>query len=358
MALPFLLKRKNPKKDFLFFPYAHKDNIGTVSRFQIFLPLLERDKFSFDIFYTWSADLEERIYYQTKSRALEYFFLARVFRSRLFQVMKAGNYKSAFFQRGLFPNYYDQYTPYLEKLLTRLNRNVTVDFFDADYMRNKMLVDSIAMNCNKICVVNNFLAEYFSRINSNVFINELALRLTLYKAKSSYLINERTNIFWTGDVLNSENLKPLIPILEKINETYPIQLTMVSRIVEGFESNIIRRIDWTRETFFDELFRSDIAIYPAMEDTEFTRGKVAYKNLEYGASALPVVASPFGLSPHFENEKDVLLAHDLSEWETQIVRLIKDEGLRKKFGEHIRLTTEKFHTVESAYKNLLKILQE
>ncbi len=356
IAFPFLLKRKNPKKDFLFFPYAHKDNIGTISRFQIFLPLLEKDKYTFDIHYTWSAMEDEEIFFKSKSRTKEYLFLARSFWRRLFQTIGAGNYRAVFFQRAMFPEYYDQFTPYLEKLICKLNQNVTVDFFDADYGRNKKLVNTTAIVCNKVAVVNKHLFQYFKKLNPNIWYNDLVVDVYAYQIKTDYTIKSPINILWTGSESNSINLKEILPVLEKINLKYPLQLRMVSRTTCGYNSRIINHTQWTRETFFNELINADIAIYPAMSDTEFTRGKVAYKSIEYGAAALPIVASPFGLSPHLENENDVLIVNNIDEWEKQILRLINDESLRKKIGVNARMKTEKFHSINSTYKNFLEIL--
>ncbi len=355
-ALPFILKKKNPKKDFLFFPYAHKDNAGVITRFEIFLPFLERDKYSFDIYYTWSAREEQKIFFKSKSRANEYLFLARSFWRRLFQVMSAVNYRAVFFQRGLFPEYHDQYTPYLEKLLCKLNKNVTVDFFDADYGRNKKLVDATAIICNKVAVVNEYLYQYFINLNSNVCLNNLAVDVRRYNAKSIYLPHDPINIFWTGSEANAVHLKEIIPILEKINLNYPLQLKMICRTNGGYKNSIIQHLEWNEKTFLTELYEADIAIYPAMNQTIYTEGKVAYKSIEYGAAALPIVASRFGLSSKFEDEEDVLLADNIEDWEKQIIRLINDESLRKKLGTNARMKTEKFHSVESTYKNFLLIL--
>lgn len=358
ITFPFLLKRQNPKKDFLFFPYAHKDNIGTISRFQLFLPLLEKDGYHYDIFYIWDKKTEEKIYYKSNSRTKEYLHLAGLFWRRLFQAIQSGKYRAVFFQRGLFPDYYNQYTPYIEKLVCKINNNVTVDFFDADYARNEKLINSIAEICNKVAVVNQHLAAYFAPINSAIFLNDLAVNLRSYKIKTDYTFKTPINIFWTGSPENAENLKDIIPVLERINKTYPLKLTMVCRNNAGYNSSVIQLISWDIKTFFDKLYDADIAIYPAMEETEYTRGKVAYKSIEYGAAALPMVASKFGLSPHFENEQDVLIAADINEWETQLLRLINDKELRNKIGKNARLKTQRFHSLESTYKKFLEILIE
>ena len=95
-----------------------------------------------------------------------------------------------------------------------------------------------------------------------------------------------------------------------------------------------------------------------MKDTEFTKGKVAYKSIEYSAAALPIVASLFGLSPHLENEKDVLIANNIDEWGNQLIRLINDESLRRKIGVNARIKAEKYHSINSTYKKFLEILLE
>lgn len=353
---PFLLKKNKPVKDLLLFPFSHKDNIGTIARFQIFLPLLERDKFTYDIYYTWNKQQEDEIYFKSKSRTLEYFYLGVLFWRRLFQTMRAGNYRAVFFQKSMYPLYYDQFTPYLEKLICKINDNVTVDYFDADYMHNSKLINTIAKTTNKVSVVNEHLKNYFEKLNAHVFYNDLALNIKSYKIKNNYSINEKINFFWTGSESNAINLREIIPILEKLNTLYPLQLTMICRSNAGYNNPIINNTAWNEKTFFQLLSEADIAIYPALEDTEFTRGKVAYKNIEYGAAALPIIASLHGLSPHFENETDVLLATNAEEWEKQILRLINDESLRKKLGTNARLKTEKFHSLELTYKNLLENL--
>ena len=187
-------------------------------------------------------------------------------------------------------------------------------------------------------------------------MNDLAIDANSYKTKIDYVLKKPINIFWTGSPENAKNLEKIVPILEKISISFPLQLTMVGRNKGGLNSEIIRHFLWDQNTFFDRLVDADIAIYPAMELSEENLGKVAYKSLEYGASAIPIVASNLGLSPHFIDEEDVLIANTLEEWEKQIIRLIKNESLRKYLGSNVRKKTKKFHSVESCYKNLIEIL--
>jgi glycosyltransferase involved in cell wall biosynthesis len=56
---------------------------------------------------------------------------------------------------------------------------------------------------------------------------------------------------------------------------------------------IVDRTTWDPRTFSQILADADVGIMP-LYDTEFSRGKCAYKVLQYGAAALPVVGSPVG----------------------------------------------------------------
>lgn len=344
------------KKDFLLFPYAHKDNSGTISRFQIYLPLLEKDNYTYDIDYLYQEKYFNELFFKNNTRTKQYLFYHTIFWRRLTKVISSRNYKAVFFHRSLFPEYYDQTFPYLERLLRKLNRNITIDFFDAEYARNKKLIDASVSYCDKVCVVNEHLYNYFSKIHPRVYYNNLAINTTPYVTKTNYKNRSPENIFWTGSIFNSQNLKRILPVLEELNNEIPLKLTMVCKTNGGFTNSFIEQKPWDEKTFYTLLADVDIAIYPAFEDTEFARGKVAFKVLDYVAAKIPVVASPLGLSQNFENEKDVLVANNEAEWKENIRRLIADENLRKTLAENAYKKLLEFHSVEATYKNFLKIL--
>jgi len=55
----------------------------------------------------------------------------------------------------------------------------------------------------------------------------------------------------------------------------------------------MRCLDWTPETETEILCRSHVGIMP-LPDTGFTRGKSAFKIIQYMTAGLPVAASPVG----------------------------------------------------------------
>jgi len=352
----FLVPKWGKQRDFLFFPYAHKDNSGAVARFQIYLPYLEKDGYTYHIDYICSEDYYNRIYYKEKNRAREYLFYQRLFWRRLFKVLGGRNYRAVFIRRSMFPNYYNQSFPYLERLLSKLNDNITIDYFDADYALNKPLIERTVSYCNKVSVVNEYLYNYFSNLHPKIYYNNLAIDTQPYLPKENFQLHHPVTIFWTGGAGNTVNLKDIIPILEKINKDNPLKLLIVGKSNGGYNQPFVEQREWNFKTFFDYLNKSDIAIYPAFEDDEFHRGKLAYKTLDYAAAKLPMVASPLGLSPYFKNETDVLVATTEEEWEAGLRRLIGDENLRKQLAENTHAKLMEYHYVTSVYKNFLKIL--
>src|SRR5205814_613886 len=136
------------------------------------------------------------------SRAHEYRYYSNLFWQRLGWILKAHNYKAVFFQRALFPNYYNQRQAILEQLLRAYHNNITVDYFDADYVRNEPYYKNIIRNCDKVSVVSQFLYDYFSKVHPKVLFNELSVNAARYRIKSDYTIHQPVKIFWTGSAGN------------------------------------------------------------------------------------------------------------------------------------------------------------
>ena len=353
-----LLRKQNPAKDFLFFPYTHKDNIGTLARVQEFLPLLAADGFRCDVHYIATREHSNFLFAQPhNTRWHEYRYYRRIFWQRLRWVLRAPNYKAVFVQRGLFPDYYNQRRAVLERLLHALHPNVTVDYFDADYARNETLYADIVRQADKVAVVNDFLFDRYSTLHPRVFINDLSVSAKRYQVKDSFAIHQPVRLFWTGSASNArENLTAILPMLAELNATKPLTLVMVSPTKEGFDWPFVEHHEWSEETFFDLMAGADIALYPAAADNVFSRGKVAYKTLEYAASRLPMVASPQGLSSRFKSEEDVLLATNPEEWKAQLTRMMQDETLRKRLAESAHDKFMRYHEIRANYRSLLKIL--
>ena len=78
----------------------------------------------------------------------------------------------------------------------------------------------------------------------------------------------------------------------------------------------------------------DIGLAP-LPDNRFTRGKCAYKILQYMAAGLPAIASPVGANQQYiEMSNAGLLVSDKEQWVEKITTLVKDAELRSQMSEN------------------------
>lgn len=78
-------------------------------------------------------------------------------------------------------------------------------------------------------------------------------------------------------------------------------------------ADIIDRVAWNPGTFSQELAKADIALAP-LDATPFSRGKCAYKLLQYAATKLPMVGSPVGANAGALQCFSGISAESVDEW--------------------------------------------
>jgi hypothetical protein len=201
------------------------------------------------------------------------------------------------------------------------------------------------------------LYDYFSKFHPKVLFNDLSVDPTTYLQKTDFTIHQPVRLFWTGSRINAQiNLSGIMSTLEELNAIRPLKLVMVCATRADFSQNFIEHYLWTPDIANKLLADVDIALYPAMEDNDYSRGKVAFKTLEYAVAKAPMVASSQGLSSHFKDGEDVLIANDLVKWKQQLLRLMDDEVLRKRLADSAYEKLLRYHTVQATYKNFLYFL--
>lgn len=339
------------------FPYYPENNIGAMVRFQNYLPFFDNEKISYDIHYIGNYQTIFHTLMEGDKRYDQYKLYIKIFWSRLFQTLKTGGYEAVYIQRGMFPFYPDQKEAIFEKLVYKLNKNITVDFYDADYIVNKSIVHSTVQYCHNVTVVNDFLANYFQKIHPNVKLFPIALTPEKYLLKQIYKSSDSViKIFWTGTAGNIFNLLSIQSVLKKIAIKKQIQILIVCNKTIHIEGLIVENNLYDPSNFYTLMHSADIALYPVKEGNDTHKGAMAAKALEYAASGLPFVASPWGLSPYFTNKEDVLIANNLQEWEDYLLQLIESVELRKTIGSNARKTFMKYHSTEVSYPYLNKLL--
>jgi glycosyltransferase involved in cell wall biosynthesis len=140
-------------------------------------------------------------------------------------------------------------------------------------------------------------------------------------------------LVWVGMPGNVQYLAPLRPVLAALTRRFPgLQLRVVSSAFPDWHDVVIDRVAWSPQVEKQALASADIGLMPLADDA-YTRGKCAFKLLQYMAAGLPCVASPVGANNEvLADGRSGLLAASTADWEVALARLLADAPLRQAMG--------------------------
>jgi len=145
---------------------------------------------------------------------------------------------------------------------------------------------------------------------------------------------EPVTIGWIGGSGNLSYLKLIDEATRTIQENQPnVRFCLMSgKPPEGMQTNwdFVR---WSPEAEKKWLQSIDIGIMPLADD-EWSRGKCAFKLIQYMANGKPVVASAVGANVHAVIDgRSGFLASSSRQWEMALTSLISNSELRVSMGE-------------------------
>ena len=116
-------------------------------------------------------------------------------------------------------------------------------------------------------------------------------------------------------------------------------------------------VPWSEEGEYASLASADLGIMPLVDDG-FTRGKCAYKALQYMACGLPVVASDVGVNREWIEDTGSGSVVRGGEWATALGRYLADPVLRERTGRKGWETVQERFTDEIVGGMLARTLKE
>ncbi len=183
------------------------------------------------------------------------------------------------------------------------------------------------------CIIagNEYLAEYGRRFNSNVQIIPTGLVVDDYKTNAARPNDGKVRLVWIGSSATLQYLEQLRPVLDRVGRRFDnVILRIICDSFIKLENIATEECRWSLETQAADLATGDIGLAP-LPDNRFTRGKCAYKILQYMAAGLPTVASPVGANRQYiEDSGAGLLAENENQWFEKITELVEDAQLRER----------------------------
>ena len=193
---------------------------------------------------------------------------------------------------------------------------------------------------------NAYLAEAAARLNPSVRIIPSCVDPSAYPVKQDYSIGAPPRLVWLGSPSTERYLQPIAPALLRVHASTGARLTLISagRLPLGELEAMTDRVDWDGPRTDALLAEADCGVMP-LPDTPFSRGKCAYKLLQYAAAGLPTIASPVGVNAQVIEQLGGLAAGDTDSWHTALVDVLRaTDADRRAAGETARRAVEEHYS--------------
>jgi glycosyltransferase involved in cell wall biosynthesis len=256
------------------------------------------------------------------------------------------------------------------RLFARYSRRRVFDVDDAIYVRKPRRLGEVpdespwrkqkfAATCRWVDAVaagNDVLAAVARATAKEVAVLPTSLDTACYLPTTAGPADPPT-VAWIGSPENLIYLDMIRPALARLSKRHPaLRLRVICSEFPDWNDVTIERIPWSSATEAQSLAGAHIGVMPLTDDA-WSRGKCAFKLLQYMAAALPCVASPVGANTEaVQDGINGFHATDVDDWERGLERLIVSPELRATFGAQGRLHVEERYSLRRYRADYLTLL--
>jgi len=228
-----------------------------------------------------------------------------------------------------------------ERLLSRAGHG-TFDFDDAlfdDGSRIRRILGTqdkcrrAVASADVVIAGNDYLANWAERHSNDVRVIPSCIDPRDYVPKTDWSITAHAPVLvWLGSPATEFYVAQIAPALLEVNRRTGAVLILISGPKHndrlGPISHMVRRVPWSVGTFASAMSEADVAIAP-LDDTPYSRGKCAYKLLQYAATGLPIVGSPVGANALALQRFDGVEAQSVDDWIQGLSQVVTDRASQR-----------------------------
>lgn len=245
----------------------------------------------------------------------------------------------------------------LEQRILRQAQHSAYDFDDALFLDQRLSrrvggspqkFERSVKAADSVIAGNDYLAEWASQYSPHVRVIPSCVEPARYLVATPDTRRSSPVLVWLGSASTEQYLIPLIPQLRELHRTHNVRLKLISAKTINPElaaiEHMMERVPWQLDSFTSHLASADIGIAP-LADTPYTRGKCAYKLLQYGAAGLPLVGSPVGANEAVLRLSGGLSVDRWTDWYDAIKEILdepKETSTRR--GRTARSTIEEHYS--------------
>lgn len=166
-------------------------------------------------------------------------------------------------------------------------------------------------------------------------------------------------IGWMGTAGNFASLARLAPSLRRVLAQAPnVTIRIVSNATFKPLADLdrVEQIRWSPDSEIALLQSFDVGLMP-LEDTEVSRGKCAFKMIQYMAVGAPVVVSAVGANVEVMHDTELGYGLEGFDWTDALLELVRDPDLRARFGAAGRERAVAEYSIHSVLDRYLDIFR-
>jgi len=278
---------------------------------------------------------------------------------RLAQLTKLSEFDLVVIQREVFPFF----APLMERLVLVRHPRVVFSFDDAVYaghadvaaLNHSFLyrlkyshgIDYVIRKSCHVIAGNRILADYAGKLNPCVSVVPTVVDCSRYAVKPTKEQFPIT-VGWVGSRSTAPHLRMIEAALRKVAEVRPGKVRFRFYGFPEYRPDLpnCESLPFRLESEMEDLQSLDIGLMP-LPDTEWCRGKCAFKAIQYMASGVVSVASPVGITPDLiHHNVNGLLASSGEQWFDALKLLVDQADVRARLSQAARQTIEASYSLQ------------
>jgi glycosyltransferase involved in cell wall biosynthesis len=218
----------------------------------------------------------------------------------------------------------------------------------ATLKRTARKVRWLASRADCVVAANTYLADSLSRYSNRVVVVPSVVETRGIEPRRHEDGGELV-LGWIGSPTTSRYLARLADVISRVARELQdrvLKLLVIGGAIPPHESYVLESRRWSVDRELEALRQIDVGLMP-MPDNPWTRGKSAYKALQYMSAGIPVVADDVGVASEvIEPGYAGFVVRGEQEWVEALVMLARNPELRRQFGAHGRRRVEATFSVE------------
>lgn len=326
-------------------------------RIHQFVPYLEHAGFECKIRPFANRELFQAV--QTSRTSSQLFYAPFSSLRRAVDVYTAPRYDMVVIHREAFPFF----CPRVERMVLRRHSRVVFSLDDAIYAGHRDTpnkkypliyklkygpgVNEVLAKSAHVIAGSRTLAEHARQFNPQVSVIPTVVDTNRYAYRAPSAPCEPVTIGWMGTRSTSPYLFDIAAVLRQLGEVFreKIRFRMYGDPQLQLPVPNCEARPFSLESELEDLRSIDIGIMP-LPDNEWTRGKCAFKAIQYMALGIPTVSSPVGMASEIiKHNVNGLLASTSADWFEALARMIRDADLRRRLAEEGRKTIEAYYSL-------------